>query len=217
MNKQAKALMERLFAATKEHKLPFRTRGFRNKDVAILALEREGVAQRVTTNEGEQGQTGWGLTESGNRLYKKWVAEGNHSAVSPLKSAQAKRLQLIVELRRNGMTLKEIQDHPGIGPISTEGIRQLLRKADRREEVEREIRLHPSHSMEPTKPTLASTVEELGLSTRALNALRYWNIVDIEELVATPDCVLLHIKNLGKNTLAEIRGRLAVHGFTPKE
>jgi DNA-directed RNA polymerase alpha subunit len=64
--------------------------------------------------------------------------------------------------------------------------------------------------------SLDMPLSELGLSTRAMGALRY-DFATVRELIACSADELGRIPNLGKVTLAEVRIALARHGRSLRE
>lgn len=63
--------------------------------------------------------------------------------------------------------------------------------------------------LQPEAFTPDAPIAALNLSTRASNCLRRANIHTVSELIAVPATRLAKIRNLGSNTLAELRSRLA--------
>jgi DNA-directed RNA polymerase subunit alpha len=57
------------------------------------------------------------------------------------------------------------------------------------------------------------SLERLQLSPRTLNCLRRARVNTVGEVLAVPDEELLAIRNFGEKSLAELRERLAEHGF----
>ena len=79
-----------------------------------------------------------------------------------------------------------VETEPGIAPLSTENVNNMLGKS----------------------------VEELELSVRANNCLRNANITTIGELVQRTEAELMKTKNFGKKSLQEIKDELARIGLS---
>jgi len=58
------------------------------------------------------------------------------------------------------------------------------------------------------------TLEELGLSTRAFNALRMAGINTLEDLLSKTEEELIHIKNFGQKSLQELKEKLQEKGLS---
>jgi len=63
------------------------------------------------------------------------------------------------------------------------------------------------------KVTLESNVFELNLSTRACKALRKNNIQTIKDLTDRTEHEIMRLKNVGPDSLLEIKSKLMDHGF----
>lgn len=66
---------------------------------------------------------------------------------------------------------------------------------------------------ENIKEILLKSIDELSLSLRPVNALLNAGITTIGELVQKSEIDILHIKNMGRRSLAEISGELSNHGL----
>lgn len=70
-----------------------------------------------------------------------------------------------------------------------------------------------------TGPTIATPdkpIEDLGFSARTQNCLKKQNILTLQDLVDTPEAVLMGIKNFGRKSLLEVRDKLDSMDLTLK-
>ena len=58
------------------------------------------------------------------------------------------------------------------------------------------------------------TVEELDLSVRSYNCLKRANINTVEELTQRTEEDMMKVRNLGKKSLEEVKGKLAELGLS---
>lgn len=66
---------------------------------------------------------------------------------------------------------------------------------------------------EELKKTLDMPIQELELSARALSCLQGENIKDVRDLIQKSEEELLQLKNLGKSSVEDIKGKLAALGL----
>lgn len=71
-----------------------------------------------------------------------------------------------------------------------------------------------SNEEEPLNEALFSSVDELDLTVRAANCMQHANIRLIGELVQQTDARMLKVKNFGRKSLMEIKGKLADLGLS---
>jgi len=67
---------------------------------------------------------------------------------------------------------------------------------------------------ESVKKTLLTPVDELDLSVRSQNCLRSANIKNLAELVSKQESDMLHYRNFGRKSLAELGDLIESHGLT---
>lgn len=68
-------------------------------------------------------------------------------------------------------------------------------------------------AVQPDKLTKESSIEQLDLTIRSKNCLKADNIYTIGVLVSRTENELIRTPNLGRKALAEVKEKLAMHGF----
>lgn len=108
----------------------------------------------------------------------------------------AENMKLAATMRNSGMTFREIGAQIG---VTTNTAREYWQREQRRLRwVQRQ-----------RESIVKGTIDELELSCRAHNALKYFGLTSIEEIKNTPDSELLKRQNFGRKSLKELREEIA--------